>query len=76
MALENLMWLALAAGCIWHGAQVVWVAPTPTQFRKDKPDVEKGTPQAFQVFWLDQYAWIGITLVLLGALLSMVGLLI
>ena len=62
-------WVALAAGCIWHGLQVVWVAPTPSVFRKEKPVVEKGTPQAFQLFWLDQYAWIGIFLVLGGALI-------
>ena len=63
---QQILWLAVAAGCIWHGAQIVWVAPTPTQFRKDKPSVEKGSVQAFQVFWLDQYAWIGISLVVLG----------
>ncbi len=60
------LWLALGGGCLWHGLQIVWVAPTPTQLRKDKPRTVKGTPQAFQVFWIDQYAWIGITLSCLG----------
>ena len=62
----SLIWFALGAGCIWHGALVVWVAPTPSQFLQDKPQLEKGSPQAFQVFWLDQYAWMGISLVVLG----------
>jgi len=64
--MESVIWLAIGAGCIWHGLQIVWVAPTPTQFKKDKPAVEKGSPQAFMVFWLDQYAWIGISLAVIG----------
>lgn len=66
----QIFWLALAAGCIWHGAQIIWVAPIPTQFANEKPQVEKGTPEAFQVFWLDQYAWIGICLVAIGVVLG------
>ena len=67
---DQIIWLAVAAGCIWHGAQIVWVAPTPTQLAREKPQMEKGTPQAFQVFWLDQYAWIGIGLVIIGLALG------
>ena len=66
----QIFWLALAAGCIWHGAQVVWVAPLPTQFAKEKPQVEKGSTEAFMVFWLDQYGWIGISLVVFGVVLG------
>ena len=69
----SLIWFALGLGCIWHGALVVWVAPTPSQFVKNKPQLEKGSPQAFQVFWLDQYAWMGITLVLIGLLCLLTG---
>ena len=58
--------IAAGLGLIWHGAQIVWIAPTPRQFKADVPKVEKGTPQAFQMFWLDQYAWIGIVLTVLG----------
>ena len=58
--------LALGLGCLWHGLQIVWVAPRPTQFKRDAPEVEIGSPQAFQVFWSDQYAWIGITLSVIG----------
>ena len=64
--------LALALGCIWHGAQIVWAAPTPSQLRKEKPQVEPGSERAFQVFWLDQYAWTGIGLVLLGVAISVI----
>lgn len=67
----GLVLLAIGVGCIWHGAQIVWVAPTPRQFRKDKPQVEPGSPEAFQMFWLDQYAWIGISLCSLGGLLAL-----
>ena len=60
------IWLVIGAGCIWHGAQVIWVAPVPSQFVKGQAPVEKDSAMAFQIFWLDQYAWIGITLVVLG----------
>jgi len=65
---NEVIWFAIAAGCIWHGAQIIWVAPAlPTQLRKDKPVVEKGSMAAFNVFWIDQYAWIGIVLCAVGA---------
>ena len=63
------LWIAVGAGLIWHGAQIVWVAPRPSQFVAQKPALESGSAAAFQRFWLDQYAWIGISLTLLGAAL-------
>jgi hypothetical protein len=63
---DKLFWVLVGAGLIWHGAQIIWVAPTPTQFLRQKPVVEPGSAQAFQVFWLDQYGWIGIVLTLAG----------
>ncbi len=69
------LFLAIGAGCLWHGLQIVWVAPKPSQFVKDKPPVEKGSAAAFQRFWLDQYAWIGISLAVLGMLLVAGGML-
>ena len=71
--MDALVWLAVAAGCIWQGMQIIWVAPTPSQLRKDKPVFEKGSRQAFQAFWLDQYAWIGISLVALGLVIGVAG---
>jgi len=71
------IWLAIAAGCIWHGAQIIWVAPRPpSQLRKDKPVVEKGSADAFNLFWMDQYAWLGISLCLLGACIGLWGVLL
>ena len=69
----TLIWLAVGLGCIWHGAQIVWVAPKPSQFRKDLAELPAGSPQAFQRFWLDQYAWLGITLVVLGLVVTVLG---
>ncbi len=71
----DLSWLlfAVGAGCLWHGAQIVWVAPRPSQFVKDLPVLEKGSAAAFQRFWLDQYAWIGMTLAVLGLVLIVAG---
>ena len=73
-SLTTAIWLAVGAGCIWHGAQIVWVAPVPTQFDKNHVKPEPGSPQAFQVFWLDQYAWIGISLVVIGIVVCLIGL--
>ena len=70
--LSTAIWLAIGAGCIWHGAQIVWVAPWPTK-SEQKP--EPGSAAAFQVFWLKQYAWIGISLAVLGMLLVAGGML-
>ena len=64
------LWLALAFGLIWHGGQIIWVAPRPSLWVKDAPVHAKGSPQAFQLFWLDQYAWIGYSLCALGVLLA------
>ena len=67
---SSLIWLVIGAGCLWHGAQIVWVAPTPSQFVKEKPELEKGSAAEFQRFWLDQYAWMGISLALFGVALA------
>lgn len=61
-------WIVIGLGCIWHGAQIVWVAPVPRQLRSGEvPTAPKGSPQAFGMFWLDQYGWIGLTLLVGGA---------
>ena len=58
--------LAVGAGLLWHGVQIVWVAPRPSQFVADKPVLKSGSPEAFQRFWLDQYAWMGIGMAAVG----------
>ncbi|MEM1229321.1 MAG: hypothetical protein AAGI15_02205 [Pseudomonadota bacterium] len=61
-------------GALWLGAQIVWVAPWPRQLRRGEiPTAPPGSPEAFLLFWLDQYAWIGITLTAGGLLLTLLG---
>jgi hypothetical protein len=63
---ENDWLIILGLGAAWLGAQIVWVAPLPRQLRRGPvPRADKGSPAAFQLFWIDQYGWIGLTL--LGA---------
>lgn len=65
--------IAVGLGMLWLGLQIVWVAPVPRMFRAkpDTPPPAKGTPEAFGVFWLDQYAWIGLLLSAVGLLLTL-----
>lgn len=64
-------WLMIVGlGAVWLGAQIVWVAPLPRQLRRaDAPKAAKGTPAAFGLFWLDQYGYIGLTLLAAGIVL-------
>lgn len=61
-------WLQIAGlGALWHGAQIVWVAPMPRQLRRgEAPTAPRGSPEAFGLFWLDQYGYLGIGLVVIG----------
>lgn len=68
----DLLLFALGAGFLWHGGLVVWVAPRPSQLRREKPE-PVNSDQAFQIFWLDQYGWMGIALVLTGLGLLVTG---
>ena len=63
-------WMFLiGAGALWHGWQILWAGGLPRQLRKgETPQAEAGSKMAFQLFWLDQYAWIGVTLSALGVL--------
>jgi hypothetical protein len=62
-------WIIAGLGAVWLGWQIVWVAPVPRQLRRgDVPRAEKGTAAAFNLFWIDQYGWIGLTLLALGAI--------
>ena len=75
----DINWLiAIGLGCLWLGAQIVWVAPLPRQFRRllgetDIPQAAKGSPTAFSLFWIDQYGWIGLVLCALGLVLALTG---
>lgn len=73
----TLLFLSLGLGCLWHGLQIVWVAPRPSQLtrNRERPAGEElDAAQTFQQFWLDQYGWIGITMSVLGVVLCLLGL--
>ena len=85
----TLLLFAVGMGLLWHGLQVVWVAPVPSQLRKgtgdegqgrsdleDPADEKKRQARRFQIFWLDQYAWIGIILVAMGLVILLWSLLV
>jgi len=71
-------WLAyFAIGCLWLGAQIVWVAPLPRQLRRgETPTAPKGSAAAFGLFWIDQYGWIGLSLCGIGLSTIIGGLLL
>ncbi len=71
-------WLRIAGlGAVWLGMQIVWVAPMPRQLRRGEvPTAPRGTPEAFGLFWLDQYGYIGLTLAAAGIALLVMGWLI
>jgi len=66
--------LVVGLGCLWLGAQIVWVAPLPRALRRvNKPSAPPGSAAAFGLFWIDQYGWIGLVLCALGLVLVGVG---
>ena len=61
-------------GCLWMGWLVLANAPLPRQLRRGPtPVAEKGTPEAFGLFWMDQYGWWGVTLSVLGVVLPVLA---
>lgn len=70
-------WLIISGlGAAWLGVQIVANGGLPRVLRRgDVPRAEKGTPQAFMLFWLDQYSFIGLTLAAGGVVLAVVGML-
>lgn len=69
--------IIIGLGMMWLGAGILFVQGLPRQLKKGpQPTAPKGTPEAFGLFWLDQYAYIGLTLLgsgLVLVLLSLVG---
>ena len=66
------LWLGIAGlGALWLGAQIALVAGLPRALRRGAvPSAEPGSPQAFMLFWLDQYSVIGLTLTIAGIALA------
>ncbi len=64
----SLFWImALGLGMAFHGALILWVGGLPRALTPgDSPTAEKGTPEAFGLFWLDQYSYIGLVLFVVG----------
>ena len=47
----------------------------PRQLRRGEvPVAEQGTPEAFGLFWIDQYGYIGVSLAGGGMLMALAGL--
>ena len=74
--------LIFGLGAAWLGWQIVWVAPLPRQLRRvpadGAPERKGRAPEddgrrAFMRFWLDQYAWLGLTLLTLGLAAALAG---
>ena len=71
----TVFWMvAIGLGMAFHGSLIIWVGGLPRALRPGPtPTAEKGTPEAFGLFWLDQYSWIGLTLIALGLGVAIAG---
>ena len=59
--------VALGLGMAFHGLLILWVGGLPHALSPgEAPTAEKGSPEAFGLFWLDQYSYIGLVLSLAG----------
>ena len=68
-------WLVICGlGAAWLGWQIVVVAGLPRVLRtRNEPDAAKDPAAAFMRFWIDQYGFIGLTLLLGGLLVVVAG---
>ena len=66
--------ISLGLGMVFQGALIIWVAGMPqTLMPGEAPKAEKGTPEAFGLFWIEQYRYIGLVLLLVGVALAVWG---
>ena len=66
--------LIIGLGAAWLGWQIIWVAPLPRQLRRgEAPTAPKNKQEAFMLFWIDQYAWLGLALLIPGLAAALVG---
>lgn len=66
--------MALGLGMAFQGALIIWVGGLPRALRPGETSTaEAGTPAAAGLFWLDQYSYIGLTLLVAGAGISFWG---
>jgi hypothetical protein len=66
--------VAIGSGLLFHGLLILWVGGLPRALSPgESPTAEKGSPEAFGIFWLDQYSYIGVVLTLVGVGLAVWG---
>ena len=66
--------VASGLGMMFHGGLILWVGGLPRALTPgESPTAEKGTPEAFGLFWLDQYSYIGLVLAIGGAAVAAGG---
>lgn len=66
----GMWWTVLGLACLFMGVMInlVWTLPRALR-RGPQPSAAPGTPEAFGYFWLDQYAWIGVCVFVIGLFL-------
>lgn len=61
--------IILGLAFAWMGCMILRVNGLPRQLRRgDVPTALAGTPEAFGLWWLDQYSYIGIGVMTVGGL--------
>lgn len=59
--------MVIGLGMAFHGFLILWVGGLPRALTPgESPTAEPGTPEAFGLFWLDQYSYLGLCLTILG----------
>jgi hypothetical protein len=67
-------WIVCGLGALWLGAQILWAGRLPRALRRGpQPSAPRGTPEAFGLFWRDQYGALGLALAFGGALAALRG---
>ena len=70
----SMFWLAaIGLGMTFHGLMILWVAGLPLTLQGRLPKAAKGTTEAFGIFWIEQYRFIGFSLVIAGSVLAAAG---
>ena len=71
---NNFWFISIGLGLLWLGLQIFWVSGLPRQLKSgETATAEKGSQKAFMLFWFDQYAWIGISLSVIGFIFVIFG---
>jgi hypothetical protein len=66
--------MALGLGMAFQGALIIWVGGLPRALTPGETLIaEEGTPAAAGLFWLDQYSYIGLTLLVVGTAITIWG---